>query len=181
VRVALLVVAVTACGGPPAASLQGLGDAGGDGGFPDAGDAGDAGCIMPVTCDAGPGLQGCVDGGGPTPIGAGICPPHSLPLAEVGERYETQVQAECGVPPYRWTTSPDLPAGLVFNLDGTMSGTPIVATDGSFVFAATVTDETGVSGSGEYSLQIVPAGSITICDLPGGCPGLPICGGDGGD
>ncbi len=178
-RVALLVVAVTACGGQPAASLQGLVDAGGDGGLSD---AGDAGCIMPVapvTCDAGPSFQGCIDGGPPIVFGPLVCPPHPLPLGEVGERYEAQMEAECGGQFYRWTTTATMPAGLELGEDGNITGTPTVATDGSFIFTATATDEAGASGSNVFSLQIAPAGSITICDTPP-CPSLPICGGDGG-
>ena len=176
-RIAVLFVAVTACGGA-AAPLQGISDGGADGGLPD---AGDAGCIMPpppVTCDAG--IQGCADGGPPMPIGPDVCPPHPLPIVEVGQPFEFKLEAACGIPPYRWTISPSVPAGLEFNPDGTISGKPSVATDGSFVFTATVTDQTGATGSDEFSLQIVPYGSIAICDIPEGCPSLPVCGGDGG-
>jgi hypothetical protein len=182
VRVALLVVAVTACG-TPGTSLQGLVDAGGVGGPSDVSDAGDAGCIMPVapiTCDAGVGFQGCVDGGPPIVIGSGTCPPYPLPVAEVGLRYEIEVEAECGTPLHTWTTTAMMPAGLEFDVDGRITGTPAGPTTGYFVFTATATDQTGASGSGEFSIQVVPAGSITICTEPGGCPPLPICGVDAG-
>jgi Putative Ig domain len=169
------LVAQAACGSSPGASLQGLVDAGGDAGLSDAGDAGDAGCIMPVTCDAGPGFQGCVDGGPPIPVGPLICPPHPLPLAVLGHSYEEELSAECGTFPYRWAIDRPMPAGLAFNTDGTITGTPTAAPTDPFVFIATVTDQTGASGSDEFSLQVVD--SIGICPAP--CPSLPICGSDG--
>ncbi|WP_182667737.1 putative Ig domain-containing protein [Marilutibacter penaei] len=70
-----------------------------------------------------------------------------LPTAAAGVAYTQAFAAEGGIAPYGYAlASGTLPAGLSFNTDGTLSGTPTEA--GRFTFSVTATDATaGTAGT----------------------------------
>jgi hypothetical protein len=71
---------------------------------------------------------------------AGCCPPdiltEQLPIGYVGHPYEVQLEAECwgGT----WWMSGELPAGMSFNSEGRLDGTPRYA--GSYFITVTWED-----------------------------------------
>lgn len=66
--------------------------------------------------------------------------PEPLPVAAAGVRYEAQLSATGGVPPYRWRALSELPVGLTLASSGRVTGTP--GRPGAFVFRVEVTDST---------------------------------------
>jgi hypothetical protein len=63
----------------------------------------------------------------------------SLPKAFLRTPYQFQLQARGGAPPYKWeVTEGTLPAGIVLQSDGQLTGTP--QQSGEFHFTATVSD-----------------------------------------
>ncbi len=63
----------------------------------------------------------------------------TLPAASLRERYEFQLQAQGGLPPYRWAVKQgDLPPGLALSETGALTGTPTKA--GEFPVVVIVTD-----------------------------------------
>jgi hypothetical protein len=79
----------------------------------------------------------------------------SLPKAYVRQPYQTRLQAHGGVPPLKWeVTEGSLPAGIVLQSDGQLSGTP--AENGELHFAVTVTD------SGRPAHQITHQFSLNV-------------------
>ncbi|RZM25560.1 MAG: hypothetical protein EOO88_18855, partial [Pedobacter sp.] len=94
-------------------------------------------------------------------------PTASLPNGTVGTVYPNQTLPEVigGTAPYTYSLA-GLPAGMVFNANTrVISGTP--TTGGPYTLTLTATDNTGLSTSTDYALQInVPApvvASATIC------------------
>ena len=70
-----------------------------------------------------------------------------------GQAYSGALQATGGTAPYTWTrASGSLPAGLVLNSDGTITGTPTAA--GSYTFTADVTDSSADPQSGSLVVTI---------------------------
>ncbi|MDI6782044.1 MAG: cohesin domain-containing protein, partial [bacterium] len=76
----------------------------------------------------------------------------SLPSGTVNTSYQSTLTATGGTPPYKWSFSDSLPAGLSLSEGGLISGTPIQL--GSFTFTAQVTDYAGISVSKELSIYI---------------------------
>ncbi len=65
----------------------------------------------------------------------------SLPPATVGTPYSQQLNAQGGLPPYKWkAVASTLPAGLLLSKTGLLSGTP--TTPGNYTISVTVTDKT---------------------------------------
>jgi hypothetical protein len=66
--------------------------------------------------------------------------PDPLPVATAGRRYERQLLATGGMPPYEWSVvaGSQLPAGLTLSNAGLLSGTPGVT--GSFIFQVEAED-----------------------------------------
>lgn len=97
----------------------------------------------------------------------------ATPDATVGVAYSSQLGATGGVPPYTWTNSGQLPAGLVLSPDGLLSGTPTAA--GTFSWTANVSDSRGTTASGVVSTIIasapVPPLTITTTATPDGMVG----------
>ncbi|MBI5085652.1 MAG: putative Ig domain-containing protein [Acidobacteria bacterium] len=86
--------------------------------------------------------------------------PASLPAGEVGKAYTATFTASGGTPPYRFQTSGgQLPAGVVLDNTGLLSGTPSSAGISNFVVE--VWDATQASTSRSYSLDIRRA-ALTI-------------------
>ena len=80
----------------------------------------------------------------------------SLPDGQVGAAYNAALSAAGGTPPYSWSLSGTLPAGLSFSTSGAITGTPTTAqiTTG-LIF--TVTDSTGKQvASPSLSITINP-------------------------
>lgn len=77
----------------------------------------------------------------------------SLPAGQVNVPYSAALTATGGTAPYAWTwqVTPTA-AGLAFNPDGTVSGTPTAA--GSYSVVATATDNTGATAQASYTLSI---------------------------
>lgn len=86
----------------------------------------------------------------------------ALANGNAGLAYSASVGALGGRLPYSWAISGDLPAGLSFSSDGTISGTP--QTVGTSNFLVSVSDSLGLRASRLFSLTIgtasVPALSI---------------------
>jgi len=71
--------------------------------------------------------------------------PVNLPAGTVGILYSAILTTSGGVSPYSYAvTAGAIPAGLSFNPNGTLSGTPVAA--GNFNFTITATDSSGAPG-----------------------------------
>jgi hypothetical protein len=79
----------------------------------------------------------------------------SLPEPTRGVRYEYRLVSGGGVPPYEWTATGTLPAGLVLGPDGTLRGTPTAA--GVFSFSVQGTDGDGNTASRVFTLAVKAA------------------------
>jgi hypothetical protein len=77
----------------------------------------------------------------------------SLPVGATGTSYSTGLVASGGTPPYSWSkTSGQLPAGLVLNAAGVISGKPTTA--GSFSFDIKVVDSSAEVVAADFSLNV---------------------------
>ena len=92
-----------------------------------------------------------------------VQPPATDPLAdymyEVGWAIEPRVLPGVppgqGTPPFTYTVSPALPAGLAFDsVSRILSGTP-TAVSGATVYTYTVTDAAGASASKQFTIEVV--------------------------
>jgi len=73
---------------------------------------------------------------------------HTLPKAYVRQLYQARLEADGGITPLKWEVSEgSLPAGIILQNDGVLSGTPMET--GEFHFTARVTD----SGKPAYQRQ----------------------------
>jgi uncharacterized protein (TIGR03437 family) len=112
------------------------------------------------------------------PSGLAITP-QSFPVGTVNASYSATLAATGGQPPYTWSISGTLPAGLGLtnSATGLISGTPQAS--GTFPFTATVHDNLGASaGPQNFSIVINTAGApgsftITNSAFPGGVIGQP--------
>ena len=98
--------------------------------------------------------------------------PATLPDGEVGSEYGQVLIASGGNAPYSFALSAGaLPAGMHFDSDGTLAGTPTVA--GNFGLTITATDNYDQTGTQAYVLAISGA-TITLgpTSLPNGAVGL---------
>mgnify|MGYP001199976160 FL=1 len=95
-----------------------------------------------------------------------ISAPASLPNGVVGTPYSVNLTAAGGTPPYSWTVTPLLPAGLALTSSGstaTIGGTPTARTTTSHTFSVTDSSSpTPRTGTRNYSLTVVgPVVSVT--------------------
>jgi hypothetical protein len=100
-----------------------------------------------------------------------ITTPNTLTAGTVGQSYSISLNASGGAPPYQWSATSGLPAGLALTQSGTLSGTPTVA--GAFSIAVQVTDSAQSAAAATFSLTI-KGSAITITTagtLPAGTPG----------
>ncbi len=83
-----------------------------------------------------------------------ISTPAALPSAAVGAAYSVILFPSGGTPPYSWSlSSGTLPPGVSFDASsGTLSGTPNAA--GNFSFELRLTDSSGVSTRGSFTLAV---------------------------
>jgi hypothetical protein len=85
--------------------------------------------------------------------------PPVLPNGSVGVPYLASISASGGTAPYTFAvTSGNLPDGITLAGDGSLSGTPTLP--GIFNFTVTATDDSGCSGSQDYSINT----SCLFCD-----------------
>ena len=95
-----------------------------------------------------------------------ISPGQTPPAGVHGTRYGTAFSATGGYLPLSWAvTAGTLPPGLTLSSDGTVSGTPTVASSTPFAFTVTVTDSstpTPATNSVAYSITISEPGAPTI-------------------
>jgi hypothetical protein len=86
-----------------------------------------------------------------------------LPGGEVSLTYtNTTLTGSGGTTAYSWSAT-GLPAGLVINSAGVISGTPTAA--GTFTVAATLTDAAGATATANLSLTVVAAPAISSVTL----------------
>lgn len=78
-----------------------------------------------------------------------------LPGATVGKPYGATLEAAGGKAPYVWSASGTLPQGILFNAQGTLSGSPAKA--GTSSFTATVKDASNTTKAQVFSLVASPA------------------------
>jgi hypothetical protein len=99
-----------------------------------------------------------------------ITGPLQLPVADTGTAYSESLTAIGGTGGYSWTvTAGALPAGLNLATSGAISGTPATVQTASFT--ATVTDSSGKTASGQFTLMVIDAAMpsiITSSPLPDG-------------
>ena len=79
----------------------------------------------------------------------------TLPNGTVGQAYSATLAATGGTPPYSWSVSAGLPAGLSLSSSGVLSGTPTTAS--SSTFTITVTDSQKQTAAQSFSITIAPA------------------------
>ncbi len=101
-----------------------------------------------------------------------IVSPASLPISIIGTSYGATMTATGGTPPYQWSVTPPLPAGLDMTLAGAIRGTPQAGTVGTTTHIFSVTDSaspTPQTGTRNYSFTISPPGlAIITPSLPNG-------------
>ena len=82
-----------------------------------------------------------------------------LPVAKVGSAYSQTLSASGGTAPYTWSVaSGALPPTLSLSTSGVISGTPAVATTGSFTVR--VTGGNGLSSTASFFLTVTPQGTL---------------------
>jgi hypothetical protein len=161
------------CGDPETCDDAGPrpGDDAGDSGA-DAGVDGGVDAGVDGGADAGPdgGADAGADGGDAGPALA--LEPDGLPMGVEGAPYSGRLSARGGTPPYTFTATLALPAGLTLDGEGQLSGTPAAA--GDFFISVDVTDQgtPPKRASGSVPLRVRPrlrlAGPSTLADAPRG-------------
>jgi len=97
----------------------------------------------------------------------------SLAPATLGQSYSQALTAANGTPPYQWSVSQGLPAGLTLSTSGIISGIPTAA--GSFLFQVQATDAGQRIAIASLSIT-VNVGPLTITTVPplfSGIVGIP--------
>lgn len=121
-------------------------------------------CMLATGCFEGPGDSGSSSGGsggGGSGGGGGstiALVTTTLPNAQVGAAYTTNLDASGGTAPYSWTITGSVPAGLALDTSSTtasttLSGTP--TSQGPFTFTITVADAAG-SAFRQFTLNVGP-------------------------
>src|SRR6516165_5875875 len=116
-------------------------------------------------------LTGCglVSGGGGRPV-MGIATT-SLPGAVMGVSYSATLQAIGGKAPYTWSMSGAMPAGVAFNSNGIIAGTPTALGTTSFTVQVTDSSSPQLSAQLPLSITVNPVLSIGTTLLPSGIIG----------
>jgi hypothetical protein len=100
-----------------------------------------------------------------------ISPP-DLPDGSICAKYQQQLTASCGIPPYTFTAPPGtLPGGLMLSESGLLSGMPTMI--GPKTFTVTATDSAQNTGSITYTLQVTGGITLSPLTLPSGTLGVP--------
>ncbi|HUQ95490.1 MAG TPA: Ig domain-containing protein [Bryobacteraceae bacterium] len=93
----------------------------------------------------------------------------SLPAPVAGVGYSAAIAATGGTPPYTFTTSSALPAGLSLTPGGVLSGS--AQQSGVFPLSITVRDAANQTAAAVLSLTVIPVLQITTANIPSGLPG----------
>ena len=97
--------------------------------------------------------------------------PSSLPASTLGVAYSQKFTATGGTGSITLSESGSLPAGLTFTAStGTLSGTSTAS--GTFNISVLATDSVGATASGNYTLTINPAVSLSPSSLPASTVGV---------
>ena len=111
-----------------------------------------AGSTITVTDSSTPPVQASQTFGliiNPTPAVTASPVPTVVPIAAVQNAFSvTSLQAVGGAPPYTWSVTSGLPAGMVLSSSGVLSGTPTGT--GVFLLMVGVTDSAGRSTGGSH-------------------------------
>lgn len=101
-----------------------------------------------------------------------ITTPSPLPVAPLNQAYTATMAGSGGTPPYIWTFSGgSIPPGLQLSTNGSLSGTPTTA--GTYSFSILLTDNTGASVQGVFSLTVGSGLTLTTpATLPNGSVGV---------
>ncbi|MBX5481317.1 MAG: putative Ig domain-containing protein [Myxococcaceae bacterium] len=88
----------------------------------------------------------------------------TLPPAEFGRRYEVQLTAVGGKPPYTWALKEGtkLPEGLGLSADGFIEGRAARADDEAVAFSVTATDQEGTVSARDLEIAVVLPESMHI-------------------
>jgi len=102
--------------------------------------------------------------------------PQTLPTGAVNETYPTAtIGATGGVPPYTFSVTSaagTFPPGLTFNSNGSITNSPSPTTASTYNFTVKVTDSASETATGNFSIVINPALTITTpSSLPPGTQG----------
>jgi len=85
----------------------------------------------------------------------------TLPKAYVRQLYQARLEAEGGITPLKWEVSEgSLPAGIILQSDGVLSGTPTET--GEFRFTARVTDSGKPAYERQQNLSLVVAAPLML-------------------
>ena len=136
--------------------------------------------LLEITIGAASGSASSASAAGVASITAGIqtsptITPFTLPNGTVNVAYPIiQLEATGGVSPYTWSVSPALPNGLSFNVlgPGVLSGTPLIASNGTTTYTVTVMDSSAPTGEvGKLTRNLTVNGTLTI---DAGSPSSPL-------
>jgi hypothetical protein len=90
----------------------------------------------------------------------------ALPTATAGSPYTTTVSAAGGVPPYSWSVTGALPAGITFTPDGVLTGTPTIASAQPLTIVVTDQANNSTSTTLTLTVGIPPLPQLHIAGLP---------------
>ncbi len=85
----------------------------------------------------------------------------TLPAAPFGRPYFASLIAVGGTPPYEWSASGELPAGLALSRDGQLEGRATTER-GAHAFNVTVVDSAGASASRAMSVTVVEPRTLAV-------------------
>lgn len=86
-----------------------------------------------------------------------------LPNATAGVAYSQQIGVSGGANPYSFSTGGALPAGLLLDVNGLLSGTPAHSAVGTFSFTAEVMDNLGARAPAKtFQISVVASGPLLL-------------------
>ena len=95
--------------------------------------------------------------------------PDSLPAGSVNQPYSASLGATGGQAPYRFALTGNLPPGVAFTSNATLTGTPTAA--GAFRFTCEVSDARNRRAERSFTVNILGPLEITTTALPDAVPG----------
>jgi hypothetical protein len=104
-----------------------------------------------------------------TPLAIGTA---TLPTGTVGTVYSYSVPVSGGTPPYVWSVSGTLPAGLTLSTKGVISGTPVAVGTTGFTLSVTDSEAVPAGVAANFSLTIQGGLTVSTTTLPAGTVGV---------